>query len=80
MKKNLFSLALVLLLVSVLTGCGNKEKLSIFLPGEYMSDELIPEFEKMYNCKVDVELFDSNEMMYTNLITSKLEKMVQMFH
>lgn len=68
MKKNLFSLALVLLLVSVLTGCGNKEKLSIFLPGEYMSDELIPEFEKMYNCKVDVELFDSNEMMYTKVM------------
>lgn len=52
----------------MLGGCGNKEKLSIYLPGEYMSEEIIPTFEKMYNCKVDVENFDSNEMMYTKVM------------
>lgn len=56
------------LIISVLCGCGAKEKLSVYLPGEYISEELVPEFEKMYNCKVDLELFDSNEMMYTKVM------------
>lgn len=70
MKKRSVFLTVVLLVatVFVLAGCGNKEKLSIYLPGEYMSDDIVPEFEKMYNCKVDVETFDSNEMMYTKVM------------
>lgn len=67
-KKGLFFAVLLLVLTFALTGCGDKEKLRIYLPGEYMSDDLIPSFEKMYNCKVDVELFDSNEMMYTKVM------------
>ena len=69
MKKGwLVSLAVLALSMMCLTGCGSKEKLKIYLPGEYMSDELVPNFEKQYNCKVDVELFDSNEMMYTKVM------------
>ncbi|MBR6307795.1 MAG: ABC transporter substrate-binding protein [Lachnospiraceae bacterium] len=69
MKKGwLVSLAVLVLSLCCLTGCGAKEKLKIYLPGEYMSDELVPNFEKQYNCKVDVELFDSNEMMYTKVM------------
>lgn len=60
--------ALMLAAVFALSGCGEKEKLRIYLPGEYMSDDLIPNFEKEYNCSVDVELFDSNEMMYTKVM------------
>ena len=68
-KKGLFLLgACALLVAGLLTGCGDKQKLSIYLPGEYMSDELIPTFEEMYDCKVDVELFDSNEMMYAKFM------------
>ena len=70
MKKKglLLSFAVCVFAVMTLCGCGAKEKLKIYLPGEYMSDELIPDFEKMYNVKVDVELFDSNEMMYTKVM------------
>ncbi len=50
-----------------LTGCSSKPKLKIFLPGAYMSDDLVPNFEKEFNAKVIVELFDSNEMMYTKI-------------
>lgn len=67
-KKVLFFAAILLAFAFALTGCGDKEKLRIYLPGEYMSDDLIPNFEEMYNCKVDVELFDSNEMMYTKVM------------
>lgn len=59
---------LIFLFASFIVGCGSKEKLTIYLPGEYMSEDLVPNFEKMYNCKVDVELFESNEMMYTKVM------------
>lgn len=51
----------------VLTGCSSKPTLKIYLPGAYMSDTLIPNFEKEFGAKVIVELFDSNEMMYAKV-------------
>ncbi len=39
--------------------------LKIFLPGEYIDDGIVPGFEKKFGVNVIVELFDSNEMMYT---------------
>ena len=67
MKKNFWIGLMLVMIVGVLSGCGNKETLKIYLPGEYMSDQLVPDFEKEYNCNVEVELFDSNEMMYTKI-------------
>ena len=43
------------------------DTLKLYIPGEYMSEELIPNFEKEYGVKVIAEFFDSNEMMYTKL-------------
>ncbi len=67
MKKNFWIGLMLVMIVGVFSGCGNKETLKIYLPGEYMSDQLVPDFEKEYNCNVEVELFDSNEMMYTKI-------------
>jgi len=69
MKKIVKLLASTFAIVALMAmaGCGNKETLKIYLPGEYMSEDLVPDFEKQYNCKVEVELFDSNEMMYTKI-------------
>lgn len=68
--KKLFSL---LLIVLILVGCsGTKTEtrtLNIFLPGEYISDDVIKTFEKEYNVEVKLTLFDSNEAMYTKLLT-----------
>lgn len=44
-----------------------EQTLKIYMPSEYMSDSLIPNFEKQYNAKVIVEFFDSNEEMYTKV-------------
>ena len=41
--------------------------MKLFIPGEYMSDNLVPDFEKEFGVKVVIEYFDSNEMMYTKL-------------
>lgn len=57
----------MLLGVLALCGCGGKQKLKLYIPGEYMSETLIPNFEEQYNCEVIVELFDSNEIMYTKV-------------
>ena len=68
--KKLFSLLLIAL---ILVGCSGtkteKRTLNIFLPGEYISDDVIKTFEKEYNVEVKLTLFDSNEAMYTKLLT-----------
>ncbi|MCR5375934.1 MAG: ABC transporter substrate-binding protein [Lachnospiraceae bacterium] len=68
MKKALVTMMLLAVCVLALTGCGKKkEKLKLFLPGEYLGEDVISDFEKEFNCEVIVENFDSNEAMYTKL-------------
>lgn len=43
------------------------DTLKLYITGEYMSEDLIPNFEKEFGVDVIVEYFDSNEMMYTKL-------------
>ena len=40
------------------------ETLYIYLPGEYMGEEIVPLFEEQTGCTVIVENFDSNEQAY----------------
>ena len=68
MKKRMLLLVVLVLAAVMLAGCGSKEKLKLFLPGAYHSDEVIRDFEKEFNCKVIIEEFDSNESMYTKLL------------
>ena len=42
--------------------------LKLYLPGEYLGENVISDFEKQYGVRVIVENFDSNEMMYTKLM------------
>ena len=70
--KKLFSLLLVLLVSIGVTGCSKKYangEVQIFLPGEYISDDLIKNFEKEYDVKCNITVFESNESMYTKLLT-----------
>lgn len=66
--KKLFSVLLVVLLLTVLGGCSS-DSLQIFMPGEYHSEEMIKQFEKDYGIKVKVTTFVSNEDMYTKLLS-----------
>lgn len=57
-----------LLSLLFLTACGEpKETLHIYNWGDYLSDEVVEAFEAEYNCKVQVDAFDSNEAMYAKL-------------
>lgn len=42
--------------------------LKLYLPGEYLGENVISDFEKQCGVRVIVENFDSNEMMYTKLM------------
>ncbi|MBE6908401.1 MAG: extracellular solute-binding protein [Ruminococcaceae bacterium] len=41
--------------------------MKLYLPGEYLGEDVISNFESQYGVTVIVENFDSNEMMYTKL-------------
>ncbi len=78
MKKIIsIALALIVILASFAACSNEKQKeaiekygsatLKVFLPGEYINKDVVKSFEKTYGVRVVLELFDSNEMMYTKL-------------
>lgn len=53
-------------------GCGGKkESLKVYNAGEYIDTALISKFERENGCKVVYETFDSNESMYTKLMSGE---------
>ena len=56
-----------LCLVSACKKSSSENTIKIFLPGAYMSETLVPEFQKQYNANVMIDTFDSNEMMYAKI-------------
>ena len=72
MKKRSFLSRLVFALPVLsllgLTACGEpKETLRIYNWGDYISEEVLRQFEKEFNCNVQIDVFDSNEAMYAKL-------------
>ena len=75
--KKIFSI-LVLSLLLALTGCGGSSaqgennsvdsEINVFLPGEYINEEIIKSFEKETGIRVNITTFDSNEAMYIKLL------------
>ena len=54
-----------------LFGCSNdKRTLSFYTWDDYIDPELVTEFENENNCKVILNVFDSNESMYSKLLFS----------
>ena len=67
MKKTLF-LAGMVLAALLAVSCGKpKQVLHIYNWGDYISNDVVKKFEKEFNCKVKVDVFDSNEAMYAKL-------------
>lgn len=73
----------LVLSMAVLTGCGSSasttekedaEKqfgcstINVYNAGEYIGENVISDFEKMYNARVNYDTFESNEIMYTKLL------------
>ena len=65
MNKGILALSAAALL---LAGCGAPtEKLHIFTWSEYIDPELIAQFEEEHNCRVVIDIFDSNEAMLAKI-------------
>lgn len=61
----------VLLLLAVTVFCGRTfggEELRLYIWSEYIDPAIITSFEKEYNCKVLVDLYESNEDMMAKLV------------
>jgi spermidine/putrescine-binding protein len=67
-KHRRFLILLVLLAIPLLlSGCQSQRILLILNWGEYMNDDLIVEFEELYDVEVKVSIADSNELFYSKL-------------
>lgn len=58
------------LLAALLISCGDskgKEQLNLYIWGDYISPDVIALFEQENNCKIKIDVFDSNESMYAKL-------------
>ena len=81
--KKFRNVVVVVALLLTVTGCGSKSEvdnkedaqetfgcnvLNVFNAGEYIGENVVSDFEKMYNAKVNYDTFESNEMMYTKLL------------
>ena len=70
--KKIFSILVSLLAIVLLFGCGEaKTVLKVYNAGEYIDTSLLSKFEKANDCKVVYETFDSNESMYTKVMSGE---------
>lgn len=68
-KSSLLTGAALLAALLSLSSCGKKDDNTLYLFNwtYYTPDSVLQDFEKEYNCKVKVDTFDSNEVMYAKL-------------
>lgn len=70
-------IVVVLFTLLMLVGCSKSDPLekygsdvlNVFNWGEYIGEDVIANFEEIYGVKVNYSLFDSNEIMYTKLLS-----------
>lgn len=70
MKKyiNTLAIAFAVLAGVFISGCGpSKPVLNVYMWSDYIDMDLVKEFEKENNCRVVIDIFDSNEFMYSKL-------------
>ena len=69
MKKMMAVLMALCLLAVPMSVWAEKEVLNVYNWGEYIDKQVITNFEKEYNVRVNYSLFSSNEEMYTKLLS-----------
>ncbi len=72
MKKNTVILLLVVLVIIAACVClvkcrKSKPTLHIYNWGDYLSSDVVADFEEKFDCRVKIDVFDSNEAMYAKL-------------
>ena len=70
MKKSILVLLVVCLLIPTVSAWAeNNGVLNVYNWGEYIDKQVLTDFEKAYNCRVTYSVFESNEDMYTKLLS-----------
>lgn len=70
--KKVISLIICGVLILGLVGCGEeKPSIKVYNAGEYIDTSLISDFERENDCRVIYETFDSNESMYTKVMSGE---------
>jgi spermidine/putrescine transport system substrate-binding protein len=55
-------------MLAVIDGCGQpKQKLNIFIWSEYIDPAIVTAFEKQFDCKVSLDLYEDNESMMAKM-------------
>lgn len=68
MLKKVLSVFCTIALTSAFIGCGPaKPVLNVYTWSDYINPAVVADFEQQYNCKVNFDYFDSNELMYAKL-------------
>lgn len=67
MQSKSISFLLTILSLTSLSGCQKRETLLLLNWGEYISDEVVSNFENEYNCDVKISIADSNELFYSKV-------------
>ncbi|MBQ7086541.1 MAG: extracellular solute-binding protein, partial [Clostridia bacterium] len=67
--KKIFALTLITAMLFSLAGCSSEDvpTLTVYNWGDYIGDGVIEQFEEEFGCKVNYEMFDQNEDMYTKI-------------
>lgn len=60
--KKLITIVSLLLIILTLTSCSSKEKLTVYIPNDYINKKIVRKFEKENDVKVKILTFDSNEV------------------
>ncbi len=67
-KKSVLFLVVILVLGIITAGCGdNRPSINVYNWGDYIDKDVIKEFEKEYNIKVNYSMFATNEDLYVKL-------------
>lgn len=74
MKRLVSVMLCAVMAAMMLAGCsgGSRQTLKVYNAGEYIDKTLLTKFEKENNCSVVYETFDSNEAMYTKVMSGEL--------
>ncbi len=63
----LATMVAALTIVIIVSCTDHRPVLHVYNWGDYMSQDVVEAFEKEYDCKVQIDTFDSNEAMYAKL-------------
>lgn len=74
--KKILSIISIAIITLVLTACDNRPRLKVYMPTEYIGEDLLKEFHKTSEYRVDIITFDSNEDMLSKYATGSYDLII----